>query len=164
MRSLTNASCLSPELQGESHMTPYVTDPSRAEQTGQSPPSDYTLGPTDAPLFFGMLSIVANRRGSWLCITHHCPHCRGPHNHTWTLNAPVPTHRVAHCWRLPSPFEVPIGYWIFPKPCPENEQVLASFHELMQRERRTAGPKRNVVVVSRKNRSRLFDGWLISDD
>lgn len=130
------------------------------------PPSEPTPGPADAPLFLGLLSIITGRRGSWLCITHRCPHCRGPHNHTWTLNAPTPTHRTAHCWRLPSPFEFPRGYWVFPlMNSPDTERVLARYRELVESERTGSRPRRKAVSVSGKTSSFLtFDGWLIKDD
>jgi len=111
---------------------------------GGIPPPDSpqvnTIQPLPNYLFLGKLSIVESvesARDAWLCLTHRCDHCRGPHHHTWgleaDLSAPVhPTHRGAHCWRPNSPYEAPVGYWIFPRACSENERVLLRFRELLR--------------------------------
>jgi hypothetical protein len=113
--------------------------------SGQFPPAVPALTTVPALpdyLFLGTLSIVETTRGPWLCITHRCNHCsgrrgggvRGLHHHTWSVDAPagIAQHRACHCWRPGSPYEVPVGYWILPRPeCNENARVLLAFRELV---------------------------------
>ncbi len=104
-------------------------------------PAVATLEPL--PTFYGTLEIVVTNRIPWLALTFKCTHCRCDHIHSWSLDAPVPTHRVAHCirprrqhWIQPSPL-IERGYYVFPAPGVANDEVLGRFRELMKNERAT---------------------------
>jgi hypothetical protein len=110
-------------------MSPHLQN-SASATAPPSPPSADPAANATPPTFYGKLSIERYRRRAALYLTHRCPHCRGPHHHVWSLNAPAPTHRCPHCWKPRSPYRVvtpAYGYFIFPADTAENRRTLEEY-------------------------------------
>lgn len=97
---------------------------------------------TDAPTLTGVLSLDLVRGRPVLTLSVRCPHCRGPHHHTWgfdPLASPgeypsAPTHREPHCWRSRSPYRRPhgTGYLVAPADTPANARILERYARAME--------------------------------